>query len=133
MTRRKQREHAFLMLFGTEFHNRNDFPAQDDLYIENLETEFSDEDREYVCSKVAATRDKIKEIDNMISQKATGWSIDRIGRVELTILRLAIYEMLFDDDIPVSVSINEAVEIAKKFGGDDAPAFVNGILSKFAD
>jgi N utilization substance protein B len=121
------------MLFGTEFHKETEFPAQDDIYIDNLETEISDEDRAYVCQKVSATRGKIKEIDTMICQKAKGWSIDRIGRVELTILRLSIYEILFDDDIPVSVSINEAVELAKKFGGDDAPSFVNGILSKFAD
>lgn len=133
MTRREQRELAFLMLFTTEFHDINEFPAQDQIYIENLENEINDSDREYVCNKVNLTRDKISEIDKMISEKATGWSIDRMGRVELTILRLAIYEMLFDEDIPVSVSINEAVEIAKKFGGDDAPAFVNGVLSKFAN
>ena len=55
-----------------------------------------------------------------------------MGKVELTILRLAVYEMLFDEDVPVTVAINEAVEIAKKFGGDDTPAFVNGILAKVA-
>ena len=69
-------------------------------------------------------------IDIMIDEKAKGWKTSGMGKVELTILRLAVYEMLFDEDVPATVAINEAVEIAKKFGGDDTPAFVNGILAK---
>ena len=71
-----------------------------------------------------------EEIDPLISELAIGWSIERMPRVDLSILRVAIYEMMYRRDIPYSVSINEAVELAKKFGGDEAPAFVNGILAK---
>ena len=68
----------------------------------------------------------------MLSEAARGWTLSRIGKVELTILRLAVYEMHFDDDIPVKVAINEAVELAKIFGGDDTPGFINGVLAKLA-
>ena len=83
-------------------------------------------------NKYLAIREKMAEIDKTIDEKSTGWKTSRMGKVELTILRLAVYEMLFDEDVPVTVAINEAVEIAKKFGGDDTPAFVNGVLAKVA-
>ena len=76
--------------------------------------------------------EKETEIDADIDQIAEGWKTTRMGKVDLTILRLAVYEMKFDEEIPVGVAINEAVELAKKFGGDDSPAFVNGILAKLA-
>ena len=68
----------------------------------------------------------------MINDKAENWSVERMGKVELTILRLALFEIKFDDDIPTNVAINEAIELAKKFGQDSSGAFVNGILAKFA-
>jgi N utilization substance protein B len=71
-------------------------------------------------------------IDVIIDERSTGWKTSRMGKVELTILRLAVYEMLFDEDVPVTVAINEAVELAKKYGGDDTPAFINGVLAKVA-
>ena len=73
---------------------------------------------------------KKEDIDELIASASEGWDIGRIGKVELAILRLATYEAKFDEDIPVSVAINEAVEIAKKYGGEDSPAFINGILGK---
>ena len=72
------------------------------------------------------------EIDAAISEKAVGWTIERMGKADLAIIRLAVYEIMFDDDIPVSVSINEAVELAKKYGRDESGGFVNGVLAKFA-
>ncbi|MGN0160394.1 MAG: transcription antitermination factor NusB [Lachnospiraceae bacterium] len=131
MTRSKQREHAFLMLFRTEFHESDALKEQDELYINEL-SEIKDEERAYIEDKVQKTREKIRSIDDAISQKAQGWSIDRIGKVELTILRLAIYEIQYDESIPTPVAINEAVELAKKFGGDDSSSFINGVLKKFA-
>ena len=76
--------------------------------------------------------DRIPEIDSQIDQVAAGWKTRRMGKVELTILRLALYEMNWDESVPEKVAINEAVELAKKFGGKDSPAFVNGILARFA-
>ena len=72
----------------------------------------------------------LPEIDEAINGVAEGWKTGRMGKVELTILRLAVFELRHDAEIPDKVAINEAVELAKKFGGDDAPAFVNGILAK---
>jgi len=72
------------------------------------------------------------EIDAMINQIAEGWKTERMGKVDLTILRLAVYEVKFDEDVPASVAINEAVELAKKFGQDGSASFINGILAKFA-
>ena len=72
----------------------------------------------------------IPEIDEAINSVAEGWKTGRMGTVELTILRLAVYELKHDAEVPDQVAINEAVELAKKFGGDEAPAFVNGILAK---
>ena len=73
----------------------------------------------------------LEEIDKKIDEVAAGWKTKRMGKVELAILRLAVYEMLYDDTIPEKVSVNEAVELAKKFGGNESPAFVNGVLAKF--
>ena len=73
---------------------------------------------------------KIPELDAKINEVAEGWKTNRMGKAELTILRLALYEILYDDEVPKKVAINEAVELAKKFGGDEAPAFINGVLAK---
>ena len=86
--------------------------------------------REISVSYTHLIAKKVPEIDESINQIATGWKTGRMGKAELTILRLAVYEMKYDDEIPVGVAINEAVELAKKFGSDDSPAFVNGILAK---
>ena len=72
----------------------------------------------------------LEKIDEMLNEAATGWKVSRMGKVELTILRLAAYEIYFDEDVPTSVAINEAVEMAKEFGGDESPAFINGVLGK---
>ena len=131
MKRRELREHIFEILFRVEFMSENDMEEQMDLFFEDL-AEARPDDVDYMKNKYLAVREKMPMIDIMIDEKSTGWKTSRMGKVELTILRLAVYEMLFDEDVPVTVAINEAVEIAKKFGGDDTPAFVNGILAKVA-
>lgn len=131
MKRRELREHIFSILFRVEFMAENDMEEQMELFFEDL-AEARPSDVEYIKNKYLAVREKMPMIDIMIDEKSTGWKTSRMGKVELTILRLAVYEMLFDEDVPVTVAINEAVEIAKKFGGDDTPAFVNGILAKVA-
>ena len=131
MKRRELREHIFEILFRVEFMNETDMEEQMELFFEDL-AEARPADVEYIKNKYQAVREKMPMIDIMIDEKSTGWKTSRMGKVELTILRLAVYEMLFDEDVPATVAINEAVEIAKKFGGDDTPAFVNGILAKVA-
>ena len=93
--------------------------------------ELKEADSEYLQARTANIMEKIPEIDEKLNQAAAGWKTKRMGKVELTILRLALFEMLYDENIPEKVSINEAVELAKKFGGNDSPAFVNGILARF--
>ena len=129
MKRRELREHVFEILFRVEFMSEADMTEQLELFFEDL-AEARPADVDYIKNKYNAVREKMPMIDIMIDEKSTGWKTSRMGKVELTILRLAVYEMLFDEDVPSTVAINEAVEIAKKFGGDDTPAFVNGILAK---
>lgn len=131
MKRRELREHIFTILFRVEFMSEKDMEEQIELFFEDL-AEARPSDVDYIKNKYMSVREKMPMIDQLIDEKSTGWKTGRMGKVELTILRLAVYEMLFDDDVPVTVAINEAVEIAKKFGGDDTPAFVNGILAKVA-
>ena len=131
MKRRELREHIFEILFRVEFMSESDMEEQLELFFEDL-AEARPADVDYIKNKYLAVREKMPMIDILIDEKSTGWKTSRMGKVELTILRLAVYEMLFDEDVPVTVAINEAAEISKKFGGDDTPAFVNGILAKVA-
>ncbi len=93
--------------------------------------ELNETDAEYLKQRTAEIMDKVPELDERIDQVAAGWRTRRMGKVELTILRLALYEMNYDGTIPPKVSVNEAVELAKKFGGEESFSFVNGILAKF--
>mgnify|MGYP002733985940 FL=1 len=129
MKRRELRERIFEILFRVEFMNENDMEEQMELFFQDL-AEAKPSDVDYIKNKYLAVREKMPVIDITIDEKSRGWKTSRMGKVELTILRLAVYEMLFDEDVPATVAINEAVEIAKKFGGDDTPAFVNGVLAK---
>lgn len=131
MKRRELREHIFQILFRVEFVQEEDMKEQLELFFDDME-DAKEADLEYIKNKYLAVREKQDMIDVMIDEKAKGWKTNRMGKVELTILRLAVYEMLYDEDVPATVAINEAVELAKKFGGDDTPSFVNGILAKIA-
>lgn len=129
MSRRELREHIFKLLFFVEFHEEDDMPQQVKLYFEEL-PEVNEENHDYIQQKYEHVREKFQEIDKSLDEVAKGWKTGRMGKVDLTILRLAVYEMKYDDDIPVGVAINEAVELGKTFGGDDSSAFINGILAK---
>ena len=136
MTRRALREHCFKMLFSTNFCTPSEAEEQIDAYLcevpdeEDESPEFSEEERKICRERVKAVLDQREEIDGILQQASSGWSLRQMGRVELTILRLACFELRFDENIPEKVAINEAVELAKKFGGEEAPSFVNGVLAK---
>lgn len=132
MGRRELREQVFKLLFRIEFNKQEDMPEQIQLFFEDSEKTVSEKDETYISTKYANIVEKKVDIDAAINEIAEGWKTDRMGKVDLTILRLAVYEIRYDDDVPTSVAINEAVEIAKKFGQDGSPAFINGILAKFA-
>ena len=128
MTRREIREQVFSILFRIEFYPKEELPEQLQYISEDLDA--ADPDVVYIQNKILAVADRVEEIDGMINEVARGWKTTRMGKVDLTLLRLAVYEIKFEDDIPTGVAINEAVELAKKYGTDDSSSFVNGILAK---
>lgn len=135
MSRREIRERIFKLLFRVEFYNAGEMEEQKELFLEDAEDfpeEATEKDKREITEKYDAIASKLSEIDAMINEKATGWSIRRMGKVDLTIIRLAVYEICFDEQIPIGVAINEAVELAKSYGQDGSAAFVNGVLAKFA-
>lgn len=129
MSRKTAREAAFKTIFEIPFHTEAELSEIIDFNLLNMDDIENKNDAEYFQSIVVKCWDNIRKIDDEISNHLKTWSIDRISKINLSILRLAMTEILFDDDIPYQVSINEAVELAKKFGDDDSPAFVNGILA----
>ena len=131
MNRHELREHIFELLFRVEFHDPDEMPSQEELFRASLE-DAEDEDWDYIRDKYEKTAAVIPELDALIDEASKGWKVGRLGKAELAILRLAVYEMEYDDDIPVGVAANEAVELAKKYGGEDSPVFINGILGKIA-
>ena len=131
MTRRQLRENVFKMLFRVEFHDDKELPEQLILFEDELEP-ISEDEKIYMTNKYKDIYAHIEELDAAINEVYKGWKTIRMGKVDLTLIRLAVYEIRFEEEIPVKVSINEAVELAKKYGTDDSPAFVNGILAKFA-
>ena len=130
MGRHEQRERVFMLLFRIEFHDPEEMPGQVKLFLEDSEAGLQEKDAAYIEAKEKAVRENKAEIDRIIDENTEGWDTSRMGKVELTVLRLAVYEMLFDDDIPAGVAINEAVEIAKKYGQENSGSFVNAILGK---
>lgn len=133
MSRRELREQVFKLLFRVEFNSEEEMNTQCELFFDDVDTHFEEADMEYIQTKYKLIHEKLEEIDKLIDEKAKGWSSERMGKVELTIIRLGVYEVLFDDDVPASVAINEAVELAKKFGQDKSNGFVNAVLAKFVE
>lgn len=131
MTRRESRENIFKMLFRVEFHEQDTFDEQFVLFKEALEN-LSEEDFAYIKEKCELIIEKIQEIDERINLVSKGWKTSRMSKVDLAIIRLAVYEIMYEEEIPFKVSVNEAVELAKKYGSDDSSSFVNGVLAKFA-
>lgn len=130
MLRRSElREQIFLLLFRADFYINEEIPDQIQSYLLQ-QNQIDENSKNYIFERVMKIVNEIEKIDIKINDVSTGWKTERMGKVDLSILRLAYYEMFYDDDIPVSVSINEAVELAKKYGTDDSYSFVNGILAK---
>lgn len=132
MSRTELREHIFRMLFRIEFNSAEEMKEQEALYFELL-GEVEEADQAYILDKYNAIVEKLEEIDGLLNNLSEGWKTSRMNRVDLTILRLATYELKWDEEVPTGVAINEAVELAKKYSSDDGPAFVNGILAKVAN
>ncbi len=150
MSRRSYREKVFQLLFRAAFVEPEEMEQQylhfseDEIARKGADlTEEDDEAQKEAALKVQKSIDevtdtvkhileKIPEIDRELDKKMDDWTTERVGRVELTLLRLAIYEIRYDDNVSTAVAINEAVELAKRFGQDKSPEFINGVLAKFA-
>ena len=131
MKRSELREHIFKMVFGIEFRHPEEMPEQLGLYFEQLENP-REQDVDYIRRKAQKVAGKVEEIDALLNAHTTGWKTSRMNKVDLSILRLAVYEMKWDQEVPVGVAIDEAVELAKKYSSDEGPAFVNAVLAKLA-
>ena len=123
MNRKEAREETFILIFEKQFSEETC-----DSILELAEQVRDLKPDEYIKRAFFGVYDNLAEIDSSISENSVGWSIERISKTALAVLRLAIYEIKYMDDIPVSVSINEAVEILKKYATKDDASFVNGIL-----
>ena len=129
MSRREMREHIFRLIFRMDFHPEEEMNEQEELYLDNL-VGLSDEERQYIQNKADAVRGMKEELDGQIDAVADKWKTNRMTKVDLTVIRLAAYEIFHDEDVPTGVAINEAVELAKRYGTDQSPAFVNAVLAK---
>lgn len=127
MTRKQAREEAFILVFEKEF---NDNSVEDILETAAEARDLVPDD--YINTVFKGVYERLPELDSLISENSVGWSIGRISKTALCIMRLAIFEMKYIEEIPVSVSINEAVELCKKYATENDASFVNGILSTVA-
>lgn len=132
MGRRGLREQIFKLLFMSEFYPAEDLPEQTEIYLTELEEQelISEQESHNVREKYLSVREKMPEIDKVLNEISHGWKTSRMGRVDLNILRLAAYEICYDERVPEKVAVNEAVEIAKKYGGEETAPFINGLLGK---
>ncbi|MBQ6384963.1 MAG: transcription antitermination factor NusB [Lachnospiraceae bacterium] len=131
MSRRKLREHLFKLVYLYAFNPAEGMPEQVELYLDSIES-LSEDDREYLKTRYEQIAGKISEIDGMLNRTAKGWKTNRFASCDLAILRVAVFEMKYDERIPDGVAINEAVELAKLYGGDESPSFINGVLGEIA-
>lgn len=132
MNKRGLREQVFKLLFRAEFNSPDEMREQASLYFDSGDMTVTPKDQAYITDRCIAIVNQIPQLDTSISNALRGgWKISRLGKVELTILRLSVYEIQSDETIPAGVTINEAVELAKKFGQDGSGAFINGVLADF--
>ena len=141
MNRHELRENIFKIVFQIPFYGEENMQEQTEVDIESLKIlaeeplteedkiKLSEKNEQYIKDKVQGIVSHIKELDEKITEAAKNWELERLGKAELAILRLAAYEILFDEDIPNAVAINEAVELAKEYTDERAAAFINGVLA----
>lgn len=130
MTKREFRDYTFKMLFHVEFYDSESLEEQIQIFLEDSELE--EAQQQLLWERAKKIIPLLAQIDQLIAKYSEGWKINRIGKVELAVLRLGIYEMKYDEDVPERLAINEAVELAKMYAGDDSYKFINAILGKIS-
>lgn len=127
MGRRKARDNAFKCIYELEYHEKNNIDnILDYCFKENNNT---DEEKEFIIKTVTGVITNIQDIDSKILSNLKDWTIERIAKIDLAILRLAIFEIIYCNEIPDKVSVNEAVELAKEYGNNESKKFINGLLA----
>ena len=130
MSRKQSREFAMQLLYQMELRSGDNRGDQLELAFEESERVYTAKDRAYIENIVNGVFSNLAELDAVVEGNAKGWKLSRLAKIDLSILRLCIYEIKYRDDIPFNISINEAVELAKKYGTAESGSFINGILSK---
>ncbi len=131
MKRRELREHTFKLIFMKEFYETDHLDEEMELYLDSEElADCTDEEKVQITERAKQVLEHAGEMDELINQYAKGWQTRRMAKVDLSLMRLALYEIRYDETVPDKVAINEAVELAKQYGGKDSSSFVNGILGK---
>ncbi len=128
--RRKAREYALKILYMMDIRKEKDSSVFE-AFLKNIDEK--EEVKKFTEEIVKGVLENIDKIDGVISQASLNWSIDRMGYIDRNILRIGTYEILFREDIPYAVSINEGIELSKKYGDADSPKFVNGVLNKIKE
>ncbi len=129
MTRREAREIIFALVYEADFHKDESFSV---VYNEAI-ADRSFEENDYVRKTYFGMEEALTELDSLIEAHTHGWKSDRLSKVSRAIMRLCIYEMLYSEDVPPTVAINEAMELAKLYDHDKAPAFINGVVNAVAE
>ena len=133
MNRTTARRHAFVLVFQIPFHKEYDAETLAEAYhdyFNGLDENKHPDDKSaaYLIRTTSGLLDNLQQIDESITNYLKGWRLERLNRVDLAVLRLSVYEILYEQDIPSIAVINEAVELAKRFGDDESPSFINGLL-----
>lgn len=133
MNRSSLREHAFRILYELEFLEDPDVEGVIGTYLENFsEEKAGKKERAFISREVTGVYERRHSLDEMLEPYVKRWSVDRLGKVDVSILRLALFEIRFMPDIPVSVSVKEAVDLAGRYAQEEAAGFINGILGSIA-
>lgn len=128
MNRRKSREIATRLIFEMAINKESCMDIIEN-FRENTEEKIEDIDFEYVIKVLRGVSENEMYINETISKYLVKWKLERLPRMNLAILKMAAYEILFEEDIPNKVTVNEAIELAKQYGDDNAPSFINGVLN----
>ena len=144
MTRRELRDSIVRIIYREAFYPAagmeeqtedyiRELQEEPELFLPSMKEEPSDQDLAYIREKVDAVLSRMEELDSALEKASRDWKVSRIGKMELAILRVAAYEMYYDDDIPDRVAINEAIELSKIYCDEKASAFINGILNNLME
>ena len=129
ISRSRLRDLSFQLVYQYDFYPEEERAEQIRLFTEEQDN-LTEEDQALLSDRAAKIYEQMPELDREIETNTSGWKLNRMSRVDLSVIRLALYEMRYDDEVPVKVAINEAVELAKLYGGASSPQFVNGVLAK---